>query len=257
MIAAPGGQPSETTALQRAGLTRPDAAEAMAWQAALLQEQEAQAHETLAQAPAAPLTVQQVRHVRPTEARSRGLEEGMGAGSLHALQVAQPGAAPHTGCFQARPLLQPAGSAGDCAVTCSRVGHAAGSRNPPDARLALASPPALPQPLGMEAGLLSTVRTLQAAGLARAVPSAPSAPAAARQATEPQPSVRLHVETGPEGLRVWAGIDGDPAVVAARAAVLLAELRRALPAASQRLAHFVCNGTPVHAAAPAIRDLED
>lgn len=57
--------------------------------------------------------------------------------------------------------------------------------------------------------------------------------------------VRMHVERDGEGVRVWVGLDGDEAAVAARAATLLLHLRRALQAEGQRLLAFTCNGRPV------------
>ncbi|HET8748749.1 MAG TPA: hypothetical protein VFM98_24350 [Ramlibacter sp.] len=77
---------------------------------------------------------------------------------------------------------------------------------------------------------------------------------------EPERSpVRLHVQPLPgEGLQVWLGIDGDAALVAQRASAAVADLRRSLHAAGERIAALVCNGTPVDArasssAAPAAR----
>lgn len=76
-------------------------------------------------------------------------------------------------------------------------------------------------------------------------------PVVARHAeAAPAPRLRLHAQNGPAGVVVWAGIDGDPAAVAARAQLLLADLRRALATAPQRLACLVCNGTVVYGTAP-------
>jgi len=58
-------------------------------------------------------------------------------------------------------------------------------------------------------------------------------------------------------LRVWFGLAGDGAAVAARAGALLAELRRECSAGGQRLARVVCNGEtlfeePVDTPAPLV-----
>jgi len=59
--------------------------------------------------------------------------------------------------------------------------------------------------------------------------------------------VRLHVQSLPaQGLAVWLGIDGDAALVAQRASVALAGLRRNLQSATgERIASIVCNGVAV------------
>jgi len=70
---------------------------------------------------------------------------------------------------------------------------------------------------------------------------------------EPQRSpVRVHVQALPaQGLAVWLGIDGDAALVAQRASVAVADLRRHLQSASgERIASIVCNGVAVHPRAP-------
>jgi hypothetical protein len=77
-------------------------------------------------------------------------------------------------------------------------------------------------------------------GRADAQLQAPAEPLASAD-TQSANTVRMHVEAGLDGLRVWFGIDGDTAAVAARAQGLLAQLRRGLPG-SQRLALVVCNG---------------
>lgn len=60
-------------------------------------------------------------------------------------------------------------------------------------------------------------------------------------------TVRLHVEYADDGLRVWIGADGDAALVSARAAVILAELRRSAQVPSLPLAAVVCNGRTLYA----------
>lgn len=65
------------------------------------------------------------------------------------------------------------------------------------------------------------------------------------------PDLRVHVEQTDQGLSVWLGIDGDEAVVTARAAALLTELRRE-GLGEQRLATLVCNGRTLYAAIPDI-----
>lgn len=72
----------------------------------------------------------------------------------------------------------------------------------------------------------------------------------AAQSRSAKPSLRLHVEDTPQGVVVWLGMDGDAAGSAARAAPLVAELRRLLAASGQRLAGVICNGTPMQDAAP-------
>lgn len=69
---------------------------------------------------------------------------------------------------------------------------------------------------------------------------------------EPEHSpVRLHVQPVPaEGLKVWLGIDGDAALVAQRASAAVADLRRSLHSAGERIAAVVCNGVPVDPRAP-------
>lgn len=91
---------------------------------------------------------------------------------------------------------------------------------------------------------LATVRAPVAAAAARAIAPEPAAPPPSAP-----PGPRIHVEEGPAGLQVWLGIDGDEAQVAARAASILAELRRAPAFAGQRLASVVCNGATVYALA--------
>lgn len=73
----------------------------------------------------------------------------------------------------------------------------------------------------------------------RAAPLQPHA----QPVPDDRPAVRVHVEESPQGLRVWFGIPGEAAAVAARAQAVLAELRRELP--GHRLALVVCNGTPL------------
>jgi hypothetical protein len=58
-------------------------------------------------------------------------------------------------------------------------------------------------------------------------------------------AMRVHVENGPDGVSVWLGLDGDAAVVAARAAAILVELRR-LSGPAPRLANVVCNGATIY-----------
>ena len=88
--------------------------------------------------------------------------------------------------------------------------------------------------------------------------TAPAIHAEAATGTEAKPAdVRLHVEEGTDGLRVWFGLAGDGAAVAARAGALLAELRRECSAGGQRLALVVCNGEtlfeePVDTPAPIV-----
>lgn len=79
----------------------------------------------------------------------------------------------------------------------------------------------------------------EAAPPLRAAPLQPQAQPVAGEA----PAVRVHVEESAQGLRVWLGIPGEAAAVAARAQAVLAELRRELP--GQRLALVVCNGVPL------------
>jgi hypothetical protein len=99
------------------------------------------------------------------------------------------------------------------------------------------------------------VRPAAATALQRPVAAAP-AEAATPAETKPV-DVRLHVEEGPDGLRVWFGLAGDGPAVAARAEALLAQLRRECSAGGQRLALVVCNGEtlfeePVDTPAPIV-----
>lgn len=87
-------------------------------------------------------------------------------------------------------------------------------------------------------------------------------PCAARKVAPPPSSapdgaaLRLHVEAGAEGVRVWLGLDGDAALIAARAAALLPQLRRALEAEGHRLLAFTCNGRLLDEAAPSSQRTE-
>jgi hypothetical protein len=60
--------------------------------------------------------------------------------------------------------------------------------------------------------------------------------------------VRLHVQAlTAQGIQVWLGIDGHAALVAQRASVAVADLRRHLqPGTGERIASIVCNGVAVH-----------
>jgi len=63
--------------------------------------------------------------------------------------------------------------------------------------------------------------------------------------------IRVHVDArGPQGLRVWLGIDGDPTLASQRATAAVTGLRLALHANRERLELLVCNGAVVHAAVP-------
>ena len=64
------------------------------------------------------------------------------------------------------------------------------------------------------------------------------------------PGVRLHVEQSRDGLRLWLGIDGEEALVAVKAAAVLAELRHGGGLAGHRVASIVCNGATLYALAP-------
>jgi hypothetical protein len=66
--------------------------------------------------------------------------------------------------------------------------------------------------------------------------------AQARATRAPQPPFRLHVEATQSGVVVWFGIDGSVEGVAARAAVLLDEIRRQSTQAGVRLSAVICNG---------------
>lgn len=71
----------------------------------------------------------------------------------------------------------------------------------------------------------------------------------ARRDREPA-EIRIHAESGGEGVRVWIGIDGDAAVVATRSADLLEEILRETRETGQLLSAVVCNGTPIYGGAP-------
>ena len=93
---------------------------------------------------------------------------------------------------------------------------------------------ALQARLGVQPVIQRAVAAYHAEATARAdIDPAAAAPAA---------PVRVHVEDGPEGLRVWFGLAGEGPAMAARARILLAELRRECDSAGQRLALVVCNG---------------
>lgn len=62
-----------------------------------------------------------------------------------------------------------------------------------------------------------------------------------------QAGLRVHVEnTGQNAVGIWLGMDGDGATVSARAATVLAELRRQMATAGQRMDLVVCNGAVIH-----------
>jgi hypothetical protein len=69
----------------------------------------------------------------------------------------------------------------------------------------------------------------------------------ASQCEADQAQLRVHVESGGDhGAAVWLGINGNPELVATRAAAVLSELRRQIAAAGQRLDLVVCNGIAIH-----------
>lgn len=80
----------------------------------------------------------------------------------------------------------------------------------------------------------------------RRPPSAPSS------GPVPASSIRVHVEHGDEGVRVWLGIAADPALVSARLKSIVFELRRNLHGAGQRLAEVVCNGEAIYVGGAAL-----
>lgn len=80
-----------------------------------------------------------------------------------------------------------------------------------------------------------------------------------REAIHPAPSpthahaldkdtLRLHVEQAADGLHVWIGVDGAGVPVAARAAAIVAELRRAEHVHGPAFASIVFNGRILYAA---------
>ena len=69
-------------------------------------------------------------------------------------------------------------------------------------------------------------------------------PAAGRN----EAALRIHVESGPQGLCVWLGMTGDAASIARRSGAVLAQLRSDVHAAPLRLARVVCNGRTLYAA---------
>ncbi|MEJ5989607.1 hypothetical protein WG902_06380 [Ramlibacter sp. PS3R-8] len=72
-------------------------------------------------------------------------------------------------------------------------------------------------------------------------------PAVPRESPLESDTLRLHVECADDGLHVWIGADGDAAAVSARAAAILAELRRSEHANLAPLAVVVCNGRTLYA----------
>jgi hypothetical protein len=75
-------------------------------------------------------------------------------------------------------------------------------------------------------------------------PVSPPPPAAKRHG--PVQS-HVHVESAPDGLRVWLGLPGPTVYVQLLLADTLPRLRRSLHEAGQPLAQVVCNGRPVAA----------
>ncbi|RYF15896.1 MAG: hypothetical protein EOO30_13035 [Comamonadaceae bacterium] len=67
--------------------------------------------------------------------------------------------------------------------------------------------------------------------------------------------IRIHAESGGEGVRVWIGIDGDAAVVAIRSADLLEEILRETRASGHLLSAVICNGTPIYVGSSGIAPL--
>jgi hypothetical protein len=90
--------------------------------------------------------------------------------------------------------------------------------------------------------------------LAARAPSAdePLPPNQGKEREAERAPVRLHVQARPaDGVSVWLGIDGDAALVAQRASVAVADLRRNLQSASgERIASIVCNGVAVYPRPP-------
>jgi len=64
-----------------------------------------------------------------------------------------------------------------------------------------------------------------------------------------QAAPRIHIEEGPEGLRLWLGVDGTVAEVNARVSAVAAELRWHCERAGLRLAAITCNGVSLPASA--------
>jgi hypothetical protein len=61
------------------------------------------------------------------------------------------------------------------------------------------------------------------------------------------PGVRVHVQQGDAGLRVWLGVDMQDPQLAAQAASILATVLAGSGSATHRLAALVCNGTTLYA----------
>ncbi|GAB3658513.1 hypothetical protein [Ramlibacter alkalitolerans] len=79
----------------------------------------------------------------------------------------------------------------------------------------------------------------------------PLPPSGGRERESERALVRLHVQVVPaQGVKVWLGIDGDATLVAQRAAVAVADLRRGLHSSGERISSLVCNGVPLDPQAP-------
>lgn len=59
-------------------------------------------------------------------------------------------------------------------------------------------------------------------------------------------TVRIHVEHGEHGSKVWIGLDGDASFVGGQAQAIVAELARIVQGTPCRLATVICNGAVVY-----------
>jgi hypothetical protein len=92
---------------------------------------------------------------------------------------------------------------------------------------------------------------MQVVAAATASGEEPARPAEGKERESERAPVRLHVQAVPaDGVRVWLGIDGDAALVAQRASVAVADLRRNLQSGGERIASIVCNGVALDPRAP-------
>lgn len=230
----------------------PPPCQAQAWQAAL-EQVGAQSDGLSFSGPAVVLSVQQLRHARPIDtAGDAGAQPSAFAAAAQRVAASRQAgvlrAAAATHAMQAQP-----GAPGTSGATATHAACAA-----PGCTGLQHVGAAGPAPEGSEARLTTRLVTLaasfapgtaQATVVAHQAAGPPRPQAAPSRPPEPAP-MRLHAQFGAAGVVVWAGIDGDAAAVALRAATLLADLRRAFAASPLRLGALVCNGTTVHGPAP-------
>jgi hypothetical protein len=95
-----------------------------------------------------------------------------------------------------------------------------------------------PHPMRCETSITSQVSTETSEGT-------PHRFVGEQEQAERSDGIRVHVETNSGEACVWLGIGGDHALVAARLAAVLPEVRRSAWQEGRRLGLVVCNGIPV------------